>query len=326
MVPIGTCGRLAFHSVDEMVNIGHVSVRSLAATQFETCWSPMKPSSFDYKSPATLHEAVSLLESGNGNAKLIAGGQSLMPMLAFRLAVPELLVDLKRIPGLDAINIGEDGVRIGARVRWCDIARDRRLLRAQPLLMEAITHVAHYQIQNRGTIGGSLAHADPAAEMPGIAVTCDAQIAIFGSAGERIERAANFFTGPLQTSLGPDEILTEVRLPPWPSARRWAFREFARRKGDFAMAGIALHYDLDDKQCVVDAHVGAIGVADRPIRLAAAEAVLNGGPVNENNIAAAAAAARAEIDPPSDIHAPGAYRRALVATLLTRGLIQSIGR
>ncbi len=286
----------------------------------------MKPSAFDYKSPATLHEAVSLLKSGNGNAKLIAGGQSLMPMLAFRLAAPELLVDLKRVPGLDTIRIGEDGVRIGARVRWCDIARDRRLDRAQPLLMEAIGHIAHYQIQNRGTIGGSLAHADPSAEMPGIAVTCDARIAIVGSDGERTEKASDFFTGPLQTSLGPDEVLTEVHLPAWPAARRWAFKEFARRKGDFAMAGVALHYDLDDRQRVVDAHIGAIGVADRPIRLAAAEAALNGGPVTESNIAAAAAAARAEIDPPSDIHAPGAYRRALVATLLTRGLIQSIDR
>jgi aerobic carbon-monoxide dehydrogenase medium subunit len=283
----------------------------------------MKPAAFDYKSPATLNEAVSLLKSGNGNAKLIAGGQSLMPMLAFRLAVPELLVDLKRIPGLDTIRIGEDGVRVGARVRWCDIARDRRLRRAHPLLIEAIGHVAHYQIQNRGTIGGSLAHADPSAEMPGIALTCDAQIAIVGSAGERIEKAADFFTGPLQTSLGPDEIITEIHLPAWPTARRWAFKEFARRKGDFAMAGVALYYDLDDRQCVVDAHIGAIGVADRPIRLGAAEAVLNGGLVTESSIAAAAAAARAEIDPPSDIHAPGAYRRALVATLLTRGLIQS---
>jgi carbon-monoxide dehydrogenase medium subunit len=283
----------------------------------------MKPSVFDYKSPATLNEAVGLLKSGNGNAKLIAGGQSLMPMLAFRLAVPELLVDLKRIPGLDTIRIGEDGVRIGARVRWCDIARDRELHRAQPLLTEAIGHVAHYQIQNRGTIGGSIAHADPSAEMPGIAVTCDAQIAIIGSTGERIEKAADFFTGPLQTSLGPDEIVTEIHLPAWPAVRRWAFKEFARRRGDFAMAGVALYYDLDGRQCVVDAHIGAIGVADRPIRLGAAEAVLNGGPLTESSVAAAAAAARVEIDPPSDIHAPGAYRRALVGTLLTRGLIQS---
>jgi carbon-monoxide dehydrogenase medium subunit len=249
-----------------------------------------------------------------------------MPMLAFRLAAPDLLVDLKRVPGLDAIRIADDGVHVGAKVRWCDIARDARLERAHPLLAEAIRHVAHYQIQNRGTVGGSLAHADPSAEMPGIAVTCDARISIVGGAGERVEQAAGFFTGPLQTSLGPEDILTELHLPAWPAARRWAFKEFARRKGDFAMAGVALHYDLDDEQRVIDAHIGAIGVADRPIRLAAAEAALDGNPLTEKIIAAAAAAARGEIDPPSDIHAPGAYRRALVATLLARGLNQSIGR
>lgn len=284
----------------------------------------MKPSAFDYKSPTTLAEAVSLLKAGDGNAKVISGGQSLMPMLAFRLAAPELLVDLKRIPDLNRIRIGDDGVRLGAKVRWCDIAGSTELAKAHPLLAEAIRHVAHYQIRNRGTVGGSLAHADPAAEMPGIALTCDAELTIVGSDGARVEQAAAFFTGLLQTSLEPDEILTEVRLPAWPSTRRWAFQEFARRKGDFAMAGVALFYDLDGKRAT-GAHIGAIGVADRPIRLSAAEAALNGNEVNETTIAAVAAAARSEIDPPSDIHAPAAYRRALVATLLARGLKHSVG-
>jgi carbon-monoxide dehydrogenase medium subunit len=285
----------------------------------------MKPSAFEYKSPATLSEAVSLLATGNGNAKLIAGGQSLMPMLAFRLAAPELLVDLKRVRDLSAITITEDGIALGAKVRWCDIAGDQRLSTAHPLLAEAIRHVAHYQIRNRGTVGGSMAHADPSAEMPGIALTCDARLEIFGAAGRRVEKAADFFQGLLQTSLAPDEILTSVHLPAWPAARRWAFREFARRKGDFAMAGIALFYDLDEGRCAANVHIGAIGVADRPVRLASAETALNGKPVNENSIAAAVAAARAEIDPPSDIHAPAAYRRSLLGTLLERGLHQSIG-
>ncbi|MEA2926938.1 MAG: aerobic carbon-monoxide dehydrogenase medium subunit [Alphaproteobacteria bacterium] len=285
----------------------------------------MKPSAFEYKSPATLSEAVSLLTAGNGNAKLIAGGQSLMPMLAFRLAAPELLIDLKRIRDLDAITITEDGIALGAKVRWCDIAGDRRLATAHPLLAEAIRHVAHYQIRNRGTVGGSMAHADPSAEMPGIALTCGAQLEIIGAGGRRVEAAADFFQGLLQTSLAPDEILTTVHLPAWPAARRWAFREFARRKGDFAMAGIALFYDLDEGRCAANVHIGAIGVADRPVRLASAETVLNGKPVNESSIAAAVAAARAEIDPPSDIHAPAAYRRSLLGTLLERGLNQSIG-
>lgn len=285
----------------------------------------MKPSAFEYKSPATLSEAVSLLTAGDGNAKLIAGGQSLMPMLAFRLAAPELLIDLKRIRDLDAITITEDGIALGAKVRWCDIAGDRRLATAHPLLAEAIRHVAHYQIRNRGTVGGSMAHADPSGEMPGIALTCGAQLEIIGAGGRRVEAAADFFQGLLQTSLAPDEILTTVHLPAWPAARRWAFREFARRKGDFAMAGIALFYDLDEGRYAANVHIGAIGVADRPVRLASAETVLNGKPVNESSIAAAVAAARAEIDPPSDIHAPAAYRRSLLGTLLERGLNQSIG-
>jgi carbon-monoxide dehydrogenase medium subunit len=284
----------------------------------------MKPSAFEYRSPSTLAEAVSLLQSGNGNAKIISGGQSLMPMMAFRLAVPELLVDLKHIPDLNVIRIEDDGVHLGARVRWCDIANDRRLTKAHPLLAEAITHVAHYQIRNRGTVGGSLAHADPSAEMPGVALTCEAQLTIVGSAGTRIERASAFFTAALQTSLEPDEILTEIHLPAWPVARRWAFKEFARRKGDFAMAGVALFYDLDERGRATNAHIGAIGISDCPVRLGAAEAKLNGSMVDERTMAAIADAARSEIDPPSDIHAPAAYRRALVGTLLARGLQQAI--
>lgn len=285
----------------------------------------MKPSAFEYKSPATIGEAINLLAAGNGNAKVIAGGQSLMPMLAFRLAVPELLVDLRHIPDLNAISVDTDGVTLGAKVRWCDIADDPRLATAQPLLAEAIRHVAHYQIRNRGTVGGSLAHADPSAEMPGVALVCDATLTIVGAAGKRIEKAADFFLGLLQTSLKPDEILTEVSLPAWPATRRWAFKEFARRKGDFAMAGVALFYDLDGQGRAANVHIGGIGIADRPIRLAAAEAALRGSAVTAKSIAAAVTAARAEIDPPADIHAPAAYRRGLVGTLLERGLTQSIG-
>src|SRR6201992_2443540 len=227
----------------------------------------MKPPIFEYASPSTLAEPIALLASRNASAKVISGGQSLMPMLAFRLAAPELLVDLKHLKNLDAIQIGEDGVRLGVKVRWCDIEGDVRLAASHPLLAEAIKHVAHYQIRNRGTVGGSVAHADPSAEMPGIALTCEARMTIVGSRGTRVEAAADFFTGPLETSLEPDEILTEIHLPPWPPARRWAFLEFARRKGDFAMAGVALFYDLDDEDRLVDAHVGAIGISDCPIRL-----------------------------------------------------------
>jgi aerobic carbon-monoxide dehydrogenase medium subunit len=283
----------------------------------------MKPPAFEYASPSTIAEAVGLLASRNGNAKVISGGQSLMPMLAFRLASPELLVDLKHVQNLNAISIDHDGVRLGAKVRWCDIENDQRLAHSHPLLAEAIKHVAHYQIRNRGTVGGSLAHADPSAEMSGVALTCEARMTIVGSNGTRIEKAVDFFTGPIQTSLAPDEILTEVHLPAWPAARRWAFREFARRKGDFAMAGVALFYDLDQKSRAVDAHIGAIGVSDCPIRLIAAETALNGNPVTEETIAAVVKVAKDSIDPPSYIHAPAAYCSSLLGTLLARGLQQS---
>jgi carbon-monoxide dehydrogenase medium subunit len=282
----------------------------------------MKLPAFDYASPASLEEAVALLASRSGGAKIISGGQSLVPMLAFRLAAPELLVDLKRLQGLNRIVIADDGVRLGAKVRWCEIDRDAMLQGAHPLLVEAVRHVAHYQIRNRGTVGGSLAHADPAAEMPGIAITCEAELTIIGPQGQRVDKASDFFTGSLTTSLASHEILTEIKLPPWPAGRRWAFLEFARRRGDFAMAGVALFYELvDDK--IADIHIGAIGVGDRPLRLRAVEAVLNGQTLDDRAIEAAAAAARESVDPPSDIHAPAEYRRALLATLLARALRQS---
>jgi carbon-monoxide dehydrogenase medium subunit len=280
----------------------------------------MKPPVLEYAAPTTVDEAVKLLASRNGDAKVISGGQSLMPMLAYRLSSPDLLVDLKYLKNLDAIAIGEDGVRLGAKVRWCDIEADQRLAVSHPLLAEAIKHVAHYQVRNRGTVGGSVAHADPSAEMPGIALTCEARMTIVGPSGTRIEGAADFFVGPLQTTLEPDEILTEIHLPAWNAKRKWAFLEFARRKGDFAMAGVALYYDLDEKHQIAGAHVGAIGIADRPIRLTEVENLLNGNPLTESLIAAASTKARQTVDPPSDIHAPSAYRAALVSTLLARGL------
>src|SRR5712692_4392095 len=181
-----------------------------------------------------------------------------MPMMAFRIAQPSLLVDLRELPGLREIKMSPDGVRLGALVRWRDIEDDARLASEHPLLKAAIAHVAHYQIRNRGTVGGSLAHADPAAEMPGIAVTCDAEISVTGKSGARTIKAEAFFLGALTTALKPDEIITEVRLPPWPKERRWGFEEFARRRGDFAMAGVAAFYDLDNAGKATNAHIGVI--------------------------------------------------------------------
>ncbi len=266
-----------------------------------------------------------MLAQSNGGARLMAGGQSLMPLLAFRLAAPELIVDLKRIPDLDRIEIGSDGIRLGAKVRWVDIETDGRLVHAHPLLAAAVADVAHYQIRNRGTVGGSLAHADPAAEMPGIAVTCDATIVAVGVRGERTIKAGDFFLGPLQTTLEPDECITHVSLPAWPAGRRSAFLEFARRRGDFAMAGVATFYDPDDAGRAANVHIGVIGMGDKPARLLKAEAALEGRVVDEDAIIAAAAAAKAEVNPFGDIHAGPDYRRALVGTLLERALRKAAG-
>jgi len=286
----------------------------------ELCETPrLKPAPFAYQAPATLNEAIALL-AADPEAVVIAGGQSLMPVLAFRLATPSLLVDVRRLPGLAEIAIDDTEVRLGARVRWRDIEDDARLTVAHPLLREAIRHVAHYGIRNRGTVGGSLAHADPAAELPGIAVTCDGEITLVGPAGTRKVRAAEFFIGALSTAREAAEIITELHLPFWPEDRRWAFREFAQREGDFALAGMALFYDEDLDGKAQNAHVGVVGACDRPHRLPEAEAVLNGRIIDEPVIREAARTAAREVDPPEDVHASAAYRRALVATLVERGL------
>jgi len=279
----------------------------------------MKLPPFEYACPTSVAEAVALLAGHDGDAKPLAGGQSLVPMLAFRVASPSLLVDLRKLEELRQIKIAQDGVALGAMVRWRDILEDVRLAKAHPLLVAAVEHVAHYQIRNRGTVGGSMAHADPAAEMPGIAVTCDAQIGVVGKAGSRVIAAGDFFQGPLMTALRADEIITEIRLPAWPGKRRFGFQEFARRRGDFAMAAAAVFYD-DDSGTARNAHVGVIGVGDRPMRLPSVEAILNGQKVNEALIAKAESAAAAAVDPRDDIHASGAYRKALVGVMVERAL------
>lgn len=279
----------------------------------------MKMPPFDYACPASLDEAVRLLADNDG-AKVLAGGQSLLPLLAFRMAYPSLLVDIQKLPGIDAIEVTPDGLRVGSRVRWRQIEQDGRLATAHPLFQAMIDHVAHYQIRNRGTVGGSLAHADPSAEMPGVARVCDCEIAVVGKAGQRIIPAADFFVAALETSLEPDEIITEVRFPPWRPLRRWAFHEFARRKGDFAMAGVALFFDLDREGRIVDPHVGVIGAGDTPMRLTEVEQALAGNVLDDDLIARAKALASKTVEPSSDIHASGDYRKSLVGTLTARAL------
>ena len=282
----------------------------------------MKLPAFEYAAPTTLAEAVRLLATHPG-AKALAGGQSLIPTLAFRLGAPTMLVDLGKLDELRQLTIGASGVHLGARLRWRDIEDDARLATAQPLLVAAVAHVAHYQIRNRGTVGGSLAHADPAAELPGIAVTCDATIAVTGPQGARTIGARDFFTGALSTALADDELITELRLPAWPRGRRWAFEEFSRRRGDFALAGVAAFYDLDANAAARNAHIGVIGACTRPHRVAAAEAALNGQRCDAATIGAVVKAFEAALEPPGDLHASADYRRALAGTLLERALMST---
>jgi carbon-monoxide dehydrogenase medium subunit len=287
----------------------------------------MKLPVLDYVRPQSLDEAVALLRAAGGSAKLLAGGQSLMPTLAFRLATPSVLIDLAGVPGLDGIEATPDGgLVLGARVRWVDLERSHRVRVAQPLVAAAIEHVAHYQIRNRGTVGGSLAHADPAAEWPGLCVTCDALVDVLGSDGRRRLPAAEFVVGPLSTVLAEDEIITAIHLPAWPVGRRWAFQEFARRRGDFALAGVALFYDVDAAGCLANVHVGVIGACHKPQRLGAVEQLLEGRTVSDALFESAARCAAAEVDPPADLHGSAAYRRGLVQTLLGRALAQARDR
>jgi carbon-monoxide dehydrogenase medium subunit len=285
----------------------------------------MKLPPFEYACPTTINEAVALLAGHGGQARPLAGGQSLVPMMAFRIARPSLLVDLRMLPGLNEIKIGPEGVRLGALVRWRDILDDKQLVTAHPLLREAVSYVAHYQIRNRGTVGGSCAHADPASEMPAIAQVCEATFTLVGRNGTRVIKAADFFRSALTTALKFDEIITEIHLPAWPSGRRWGFQEYARRHGDFAMAGVALYYDLDGGKAA-NAHIAVTGVGDHQRRLPNAEAALNGQVTTEALAVEVGEAAAAEVEPQEDIHASAAYRRALTGTLTERALKAAITR
>jgi aerobic carbon-monoxide dehydrogenase medium subunit len=279
---------------------------------------------FEYAAPATPAEVVRLLAAHRGTAKVLAGGQSLLPTMAFRLAQPSHLIDLRNLESLAGIVVDDTGVVLGARTRWRDIEDDARLAAAQPLLQEAVRHVAHYQVRNRGTVGGSLAHADPAAEMPCIAVSCEAELRVLGTSGERRIPAAKFFLGPLTTALAEDELILEVRLPPWPAARRWAFSEFARRPGDFALAGIALFYDSVAEGRARNVHIGVFGAGPVAKRLAGAERALEGRVIDDDTAAAAAKIASEEVEATGDFHASADYRKALVGTLLERALLSCL--
>ena len=286
----------------------------------------MKPAPFDYHAPATLAEAIALLREHGDAAKLLAGGQSLVPMLNMRLARPGVLIDLNRVAGLSYERQEGDTLAIGAMTRHAEVERSALVARLQPLLTEAMTQVGHIQIRNRGTIGGSLVHADPSAELPAVLVALDGCVRVAGPGGEREIAAADLFLMYFTTSLQADEVLTEVRLPVLPARTGWAFEEVARRHGDFALVGVAVTLTLDEEGGISAGRIALTGVGMTPVRAASAEARLAGRRPSAETFAEAASAVRDEIEPDTDIHATADFRRHLAGVLTERALGRALQR
>src|SRR5580700_9800763 len=274
----------------------------------------MKPPAFDYIAADSIAMAVAALAQAGDDGKIIAGGQSLVPMLNFRMLRPSVLVDINRIAGLDVIAETSEAIRIGALTRHYQLETSPLIAYHLPVLSSAMTHVAHLAIRNRGTIGGSLAHADPAAELPMLALLLDAEITIESARGARVLAARDFLVGSLATALEEDEMITEIRFPPLPPAAGWDFAEFALRGGDYAIAAAAAIVVLRDGK-VVEARLALMGIDETAVRATAAEKLLIGERYRPDILRAAAAGARAAVSPSSDLRASADYRRYLVAVL-----------
>ncbi|MGD0051995.1 MAG: FAD binding domain-containing protein [Vulcanimicrobiaceae bacterium] len=284
----------------------------------------MKPVDFRYVRPRTLDDALGELARANGEAKVIAGGQSLGPLLNMRLARPALLVDVNALPGLDALDERTEDVRFGATVRQRDAERSATVARRLPLMRDALPFVGHVHTRNRGTVVGSIVHADPTAELPLVARCLDAVVEIVGPRGRREVPVADFYLGYLTTDLAPEELVVAVRFPaPTPAAgavRATAFTEMARREGDFALVAAAAQLDVARDGRIVDARLGLAGIGGVPVRLCAGEELLRAAADPPRAFGAVVAAADAAIDPDGDLHATAAYRRSVAATLLGRVL------
>ena len=285
----------------------------------------MKPAAFDYVVAESIDAAVAALAAANGEAKILAGGQSLVPMLNFRLLRPSTLVDINRIPDLAFIEEGADAIVVGALTRHHRLETAPVIARHLPVVTEAMRHVAHLAIRNRGTIGGSLSHADPAAELPMLALLLDATLHVVSHAGPRTIAARDFFLGPLTVDLAPDEIVTRIVLPKLPPATGWGFAEVARRNGDFALAAAAATLKLRDG-VIGEARIAMTGIDDTAKRAGEAEALLAGRTLTPDLIDTAVAAARAGVNPPTDLHASSDYRRHLVGVLVGRALADASRR
>lgn len=287
----------------------------------------MKPAAFDYFAPKSIDEALALLAEHGYDAKPLAGGQSLVPTMNFRLAQPAVLVDLNGIDELFFIREKGDGLRIGAMTRQRTVERSPLVQHRAPLIHETMPHIAHPQIRNRGTFGGSLAHADPASELPVLAVTLNARLRVQSRRGERWVNAKDFYIDLFATDLQPDELLVEIDIPAPPARTGWAFDEVSRRRGDYAMAGAAATVTLDDDGAIAAARLVYLSVGDFPTEAFQAEAALIGAQPTPTALRAAAEIAAAQdITPGSDIHASAAYRRHLARVLAERVLARAVER
>jgi len=271
----------------------------------------MKPPRFEYFAPRTLDEALGLLAGHGDRAKLLAGGQSLIPLLNFRLAHPEALIDINRIPELGGIRADDGGVAIGALTRQHAVERSEAVRTRVPIVAEACRLIGHLPIRHRGTIGGNLAHADPASELPAVMLALEAQLTVASAKGTRTLPADRFFVGPLSTALQTGEMLTEIRLPGLPARTGGAFVEMARRAGDYALVGVAALVTLDGSGRCRRARVALCGVGPTPIRAGAAEDALVGQTPDGAALDEAAARAAAATSPPSDLHGSADFRRKL---------------
>jgi aerobic carbon-monoxide dehydrogenase medium subunit len=286
----------------------------------------VKPVAFEYLAPRDVGEALLILTEYGAEAKVLAGGQSLVPLMNFRLARPAYLVDINEIAALCGIGWCDGHVKIGATTRQRDTATDPGVRERVPILAEAISFIGHVAIQNRGTIGGSIAHADPAAELPVIALALKATIDLQRTSGTRSVAAEEFFKGYLSTALDEDEILTATTFCVPPEGTGWCFTEIARRHGDFALVAVATLLTLDTAGTIAEARIALGGVGPAPLRARTAEQLLIGEAPTEEAFRAAAAALEPELDPPDDIHASSDYRRHVAGVLARRALATAASR
>jgi len=287
----------------------------------------MKPAPFEYFAPLELQEALDLLERYGDEAKILAGGQSLMPLMNLRLARPGLIIDINRLSSLDTITATpEGGLTIGALTRQRALERSKIVQEQNPILAAAMPLIGHFQIRNRGTIGGSLVHADPAAELPAVSLLLGAEFLLRSKSAVRVVPAAEFFLSYLTTAIRPAELLTEIRLPKWPSGEAWAVQEIARRKGDFALIGVALRAELDAEETIQKAVIVMFGVDSKPLRMERAEAILKGRRISEAFLRELSGVVAEELEPDSDIHASAAYRKEVGGVLVRRALESALAK